>query len=66
MLPKPLIFTTKGNVLVDTLRHEVEWKHKDEQIIFIESYYLGSELVKQSSHVYILTGTTPPTGVANI
>ena len=52
----PLIHTTHGNLPVDSLRHEVEWKLSPEQIIFVESYFLGDEMVKQSSHVRVLTG----------
>ena len=56
MAAEPLIYTTQGNLSIDSLRHEVEWKLSPEQIIFIESYFLGDELVKQSSHVRVLTG----------
>ena len=52
----PLINTTHGNLPVDSLRHDVEWKLSPEQIIFVESYFLGDEMVKQSSHVRVLTG----------
>ena len=61
----PLIQTTKGNLPLDTLRHSVEWKLSPEQIIFIESYFLGDELVKQSSHVHVLSGVESD-GVAAI
>jgi len=61
----PLIHTTKGNIPLDTLQHSVEWKLSPEQIIFIESYFLGDELVKQSSHVRDLSGVESA-GVAAI
>ena len=54
----PLIYTTKGNVPLDTLTHHVEWKQSPNQIVFIESYKLDGEIVKQSSHVCVLTGAT--------
>ena len=55
-MDEPLIHTTHGNLPVDSLRHHVEWKVSPEQIIFIESYFLDDEVVKQSSHVKVLTG----------
>ena len=61
----PLIHTTKGNISVDMLRHDVEWKISPERIIFIESYFLGDEMVKQSSHVHVLFGVES-VGVASI
>ena len=61
----PLIHTTKGNLPLDTLQHSVEWKLSPEQIIFVESYFLGDELVKQSSHVHVLSGVESD-GVAAI
>ena len=51
-----LIYTTKGNVPVADLSHEVEWRIKPEQIVFIERYKLNDEVVKESSHVKLLTG----------
>lgn len=54
----PLIWTSIGNLPVADLRHEVEWKVSPEQIIFIESYYVGELLVKQSSHVKVLIGAS--------
>ena len=53
---KPLIFTTKGNLPESSLKHEVEWRVTPEQITFIETYKLGDEVVKQSSHVKLLIG----------
>lgn len=52
----PLIWTSRGNLALAVLTHTVEWIVTAEQIIFIERYLLGSEVVKQSSHVHILTG----------
>lgn len=63
---EPLMHTTKGNLLVSSLKQKVEWKYTEgQQVIFIESYYLDDELVKQSSHVYILTGAPSASGEAN-
>jgi hypothetical protein len=51
-----LVWTTKGNLPVMDLEHQVEWRVEPDQIIFTESYLLDGEVVKQSSHVRVLTG----------
>jgi len=53
---QPLIWTTKGNIPLAGLRHDTEWRVSPEQVIFIERYWLGDEVVKESTHVNILTG----------
>lgn len=55
-MTQPLIYTTKGNLPVSDLRHDVEWRVLPDQIQFIERYWLGDEVVKESSHIKILTG----------
>ena len=55
-MTQPLVYTTKGNLPVADLTHEVEWRVSDDQIVFVETYRLDGEVVKQSSHVKILTG----------
>lgn len=52
----PLIWTTKGNIPAAGLRHEVEWRVTSEQVVFIERYFDGDTVVKESAHVKILTG----------
>ena len=54
----PLIHTAKGNLPLADLTHDVEWRISPEQIIFVETYRLGEEIVKQSSHVKVLIGAT--------
>lgn len=55
-MTEPLIWTSKGNIPLAGLQHAVEWRISAEQIIFIETYLLDGEIVKQSSHVKVLTG----------
>ena len=62
----PLIYTTKGNLPVADLEHRIEWRVTPENIIFIESYLLAGELVKQSSHVHILVGAAAIGDAADI
>ncbi len=54
----PLIYTTHGNLPVEDLRQEITWRVEPDQIHFIETYYLGDEVVKQSAHVKFLTGAS--------
>ena len=65
-MSEPLIWTSKGNLPVDTLKHAVEWRVTSEQIVFIESYTLDGEVVKQSSHIHILTGAQAIGEAANL
>ena len=51
-----LIFTTRGNLPISDLTHEVEWRVGADQVIFIERYKLDGDVVKESTHVKLLTG----------
>jgi len=62
----PLIYTTKGNLPVQDLQHDVEWRISDEQIVFIERYKLDGETVKECSHVKLLTGVAAVGAAATI
>ena len=53
---EPIIYTTKGNIPIAGLEHQVDWRVSPEQIIFTETYLLDGEVVKQSSHVKVLIG----------
>lgn len=48
----PLIWTSKGNVPIDTLEYKTIWDDTDNYISFTEQYHDGEELVKSSTHVY--------------
>jgi hypothetical protein len=57
MTTEPLIHTTLGNVPISSLRYETEWEINDEYIRFTERHIdSGGSVVKQSSHVRLLTG----------
>lgn len=51
----PLIYTTKGNLSVDSLVYQQEWDINEKRICFKELYYLDDELVKENTHVKVLT-----------
>lgn len=47
----PLIYTSKGNLPIDSLRYEQKREDSADQIVFIEEYFLADESVKRSVHV---------------
>ncbi len=63
-MDEPLVFTSKGNLPEKDLRYETKWDNRQSielkkgklqiigDIVFIETYYLGDEVVKQSAHVF--------------
>lgn len=48
----PLIWTSKGNLPVDSLRYVPLWTIADNAVEFVEEYYLGDELVRRNVHIY--------------
>ena len=64
-MSEPLIYTKNGNVPLEGLRHEVEWRISKDVVTFIERYFDGEEVVKESIHVKLLTGVSMD-GVATI
>jgi len=53
---EPLIWTSKGNLPVSSLRYETGWHHEPGRYVqFRERYYLGDEVVKESAHVLALS-----------
>lgn len=55
-MDKPLAFTTKGNLPIDSLEYFHYWEDAEGYIKFIEGYKLDGEVVKQAAHVYVKTG----------
>lgn len=54
----PLIWTTLGNVPVDSLEHKTEWLDGADFIKFREWYEKDGVTVKESAHVYVKQGQT--------
>jgi hypothetical protein len=52
----PLIHTSKGNLPVADLRLEILWDDQPDYVKFVERFWLGEELVKESAHVYSRVG----------
>lgn len=55
---QPLIYTTKGNVPVDSLEHRPRWEDHPEATVFVDEYFLDGESVKRSVHVLSKRGLT--------
>jgi hypothetical protein len=47
----PLIWTSKGNLPVDSLRYEHGWSDTEDYTAFEERWFLGDELVKNNRHM---------------
>ena len=54
----PLIWTTKGNLPMDSLQYATRWEETDEYTKFIETYSLGDEVVRESVHILMKRGLT--------
>ena len=52
MADVPLIYTTKGNLPVDSLAYSTHWEDAEDYMKFVETYKLEGEVVKESVHVY--------------
>ena len=53
----PLIYTSKGNLPLESLKVSVEWQETDDYIACIETYKDSTgEVVKQSPHIRLKRG----------
>lgn len=53
---EPLIFTSKGNLPLASLHHEVAWEDTPDYVKFVERFRLDGEIVKESAHVLARKG----------
>lgn len=53
---QPLIYTSKGNLPIASLRYEHKREDTPGNIVFVEEYFLGDESVKRSVHVLPVVG----------
>ena len=56
ILDTPLIWTSKGNLPIDSLDYSYAWDDTDTYIKFSEIYKLDGEVVKESAHVRMKFG----------
>lgn len=61
----PLIFTTLGNVPIDSLEFSTQWEDSAQFTKFIETYKRDGVVVKQSAHVMVKNGFTVDMGVGS-
>lgn len=54
----PLIWTTKGNLPVESLRYVNRRDDTPGNVVLVEEHFLGNECVKRSVHVCPLVGTS--------
>lgn len=52
----PLVFTSLGNLPIDSLEYFHSWEDAEGYIKFIEGYKLNGEVIKQAVHVYLKKG----------
>lgn len=52
----PLIWTSKGNLPIADLRYVHRREDTPGNVVFIEEYFLGDEVVKRSVHVLPVVG----------
>lgn len=55
-MDEPLIYTTKGNLPIASLRYEHKREDVPGKIVLIEEYFLGDESVKRAVHVLPVFG----------
>ena len=56
---EPLIYTSKGNVPVDSLTYKKDWKVDENFVTFREFWYdADGNLVKNNVHMFSLQGLT--------
>lgn len=55
-MTEPLIYTSKGNLPLNSLEYSHKWEDLETCIKFSETYTLDGEVVKQSAHVLMKTG----------
>lgn len=54
MTEEPLIFTSKGNLPLDSLEYETVWEKTDTYVKFREIHRLDGEIVREAAHVLAL------------
>lgn len=58
MSEEPLIWTAKGNLPLASLKYETRWEKTDTYIKFVETHFLGDEVVREAAHVLMLQPLT--------
>lgn len=53
---EPLVYTTKGNLPLSSLKYRHEWLEDDVAITFAEEYTLDGEVVRRNAHSRLKKG----------
>jgi len=56
--PRPMIWTTKGNLPIDILEYRTEWYDAPDDITMAEIYTHRGEVVRRSVHVFKKQGAS--------
>ena len=51
-MTEPLIYTTRGNLPISSLKYSTKWEDTPDYTKLIESYEIDGEVVRQSVHVF--------------
>lgn len=63
---EPLIWTTKGNVPIASLKYHHQWILSEDELVFVEEYFDGEEKVKRSVHVLKKIGVAALLGAGGL
>lgn len=67
MTDEPLIWTSRGNLPIASLRYETYWENTDNYVKFVERYYAANgEIVKEGAHVLTKRGVTGESAVGGV
>jgi len=66
VLHQPLVWTTKGNLPGSALEYRTDWFEDDNEITFVEQYWLDGEMVKSSTHKRLKKGVEALGYTANL
>lgn len=62
----PLIWTSKGNLPLESLKYRHQWIDTPDETTFVEEYFLDAEVVKRNVHVYLKKGQTALPAVGGV
>lgn len=48
----PMIWTSKGNIPLDSLKEEVHWIDNEEETTCVNEWWLDGECVKRAVHIF--------------
>lgn len=54
----PLIWTSKGNLPLESLKYATRWERGEDYVKFIEIHTLNGEVVREAAHVLALKPTS--------